>query len=286
MKPIIRGIRWRITGNTFSMADYDFGTLQVFVQGDLLDMHFPYGDNTSLAVVKDMRAHFDKPRKTWKLPLKGRSPDEVCAEIGRKYREKVPPAWPNIVQALETVKCITTRFAVNIGMGGVRLRVPAGHRHAYTLETVPQAIKAKYHWFIPASGMGGHKTHAMIQDILNDDIALYVKSIEYLEGFCLRGKVALEPDDPLLMTITVGATAYGAPVLPSFVDKKLVIEPIFVLPMTIAAAVGDMDDIDMKLDFMAPKDAVTAAKSYEARNRKQPIIDQHHLQGPWRRTRR
>lgn len=267
------------------MARYDFGTLQVFEKGEYLEMHCPFGDPISKGVVKDMRAFWDKVRKCYKIQMRNRTADELTSQIRAKFLARVPAGWAEIAERLSGARCTTTRYVLVIGLGGVRIYLPPGHRHHYTLKAM-NALESKLTYFIPADAMGGTKTHSMIQDIFNDDAALFAKSVEYLHGFSIKGKMKLEVDDPLMMELMVGATIVISPSIPSLMDSKLPTEPIHALPVTVAAAVGDMDEIDVKLDFLDAKAATAAAMAYEAGGRVRPMMDRHHMRGQWRRTRR
>lgn len=268
------------------MLAYDYGTVRLFDTGGALEAHFHKDDLVARNAVKRFRGRFDGNRRCWRVDYA--SPEhreEIASSVKDDILASVVPVWRKALPRLELVQCVTKRFLLVVGAGGVRIRIPSGNKHEYTLrDRIPAADKVgPNEWTIPASACADPVVKQVITDVVTGDKAFYGKCVDYLEGFALSGRLKdVEPDSSRL--IAEGTIVYGLPEFVHAVDDKLQREPVKHYAFVVREREDDDDGMRVDLAFLTHERGYAAAEAIR-RVAKPVVLDSNMVAGRWRRRR-
>jgi hypothetical protein len=268
------------------MLAYDYGTVRLFDTGTSLEAHFPKDDLVARNAVKKFRGRYDGNRRCWRIDYSGPADKErVAAGVKEDILATVAPAWKKALSRLEQIQCVTKRFVLVIGAGGVRIRIPSGHKHEYTLrDRVPLADKVgNNEWTIPASACGDASVKEIITDVITGDRQFYGKCVDYLEGFALSGRLK-DMDPAMAALIAENTIVYGLPEFVHAVDDKLTREPVKHYAFLVREREDEEDGMRVDLLFLTHDRGYAAAEGIRQVGRP-VVLDSNMVAGRWRRRR-
>lgn len=174
------------------MSNIDFGTAQIYVTVDSVDVHVPYDpDVTAGLKAVTPRGRWVGERKCWRFPVgEGGSADEVVGRIREALLNAAPPRWRDALATLGSLAAVTSGYEFRAGPGGIRLRVPPGHPVEYALKKVDGVRQETGKWLVPARLCGGEAVREAVRRIMKDDAARFEDAVEPFTGRCLEGELA------------------------------------------------------------------------------------------------
>lgn len=272
------------------LANHDFGTVRLFVVGDIVEAYFPKDDAASRGVVRGMRGFFDGRRRAWRVdPRNARMSTEAIVEGFRKALVKsAPEKWIQALPRLSTIAATTRNFTLKMGEGGMRVQLPPGHQHEYTLaHDVAGAFKDGQVWLLPAQICANKVVKKIILDVVEDDRLALAAAIDYLDGFVFTGELDVVPDEIGQIGLAAGGIVFADPSFVRLADQNIGVEPLHEYPMRVAGLEPSREGWSARLAVLAGEAGWRAlgtryAKPREGRSK---ALDGTHLSGRWVRRR-
>lgn len=270
------------------MPVHDFATVRVYDMGDTLEIYFPKGDEATKGAVKAHRGHWDGSRYCWRIDSDRTNKPfpEVIEAIRQAILASAPDGWRSSVEQMAAICSVTRDFAVRFAEGGVRLDLPRGHKHHWTLKEGGLAIKDKDSWLIPSGMFTDATLQKVIKEVVKDDQVALSKALDYLEGFQLVGELDLAEGEVEQVGIATGRII---PVDPSFVrkaDTSIAAEPLTIYPMKVLAFSKGEQFHPARLAFVTGEEAYYfSRKALDPRQEMPPSLDMRHVAGKWVRRR-
>jgi hypothetical protein len=272
------------------LPNHDFGTVQLFVVGDNVVAYFPKGDAASRGLVRGMRGTFDGARMAWRVDPKNARMDtgQIVASFRRALVEAAPEKWLMALPRLSTLAATTRRFTMKLGEGGMRLQLPQGHAHEYTLkEEVAGAFLDGRVWLLPAAICANKTVKGIILDVVEDDRRALSDAIDYLEGFVFSGELVLVPEEAGEIGLIPGATVFADPSFIRKADANIGLEPLHEYPLRVLEVREGESSHHAKLEVLTGEEGWRALGARYGKGlavRSKPL-DVTHLYGRWSRRR-
>lgn len=271
------------------MSLHDLGTVRLYEMAGTLELFFPRGDTITRGVVKSLKGRWDPNRKAWKIdPSRVRSDvPGVIETIRSEILKAAPPNWQAALPKICEIVSTTKRFGINIGPGGVRIELPRGHKHEYTLKSdVPGAERDGHMWLLPADICNGPVAKGVIQDVINDDRAALSGSLDYLEGYVISGEMALGPGEDEDLGLVPEAVVFADPSFVRAADAGIPQEPLKLYPLRVLSTEQGETGPKVRLAFLTGVDAYRYLRHRLRPSAPQaPVLDLRHVKGKWSRRR-
>jgi len=270
------------------MPVHDFATVRVYDMGDSLEIFFPKGDLATKDAVKSYRGRWDGQRFCWRIDAarSGKPLSEIIEGIRQAILAKAPDGWAASVEKMAAVCNVTRQFGVRFAEGGVRLELPRGHKHNWTLKEDSLATQDKDSWLIPASLFVDPKMQALVKDIVRDDQAALSKALDYLEGFQVCGDMDLAEGEMQSIGIEVGKIIAADTSFVRKVDAGMEAEPLTLYPLRVLAIEAKEQFHFARLAFVTGEEAYYyLRKVLDPRKDLPPCLDMRHATGKWVRRR-
>lgn len=267
-------------------ATHDFGTVRLYESSGIVMASFPFGDMVTRNVVKGFKARLDKPRKAWRIdPHYAKcETSEIVAAVRSALVEAAPQVWRDALPALGGLVTTTRNYEMKAAEGGIRLSLPPGHVHDWTLKNaVKGPEKDGNSWLIPAIYCDDGPIKNVIRDVIRDDMKALATAIDYLGGFTFSGKLDLTDGEAEAIGLAVGQRVFANPSFLRKADPIIGPEPVTEYVLQVASLEAVDDKVAASLKVVHGQDAWKAlraryAKAVEARSMP---LDMRHLWGKW-----
>ena len=271
-------------------ATYDFGTVRLYESSGVIEASFPFGDTVTRDVVKSFRARFDKPRKAWRIDphYAKRETGEIVHAIRSALIESAPQPWKDSLPALGGLVTTTRNFEMKAGEGGIRIVLPAGHVHEWTLKNaVKGPEKEGNSWLIRAVYCDDGPIKNVIRDVIRDDMKALAAAIDYLGGFSLSGSLDLTESEVLALGLVKGAKVFANPSFMRKADPIIGPEPVTEYVLEVLSTSQADDKVAVTLKVVHGADAWKALRARYAKplDARTMPLDVRHLWGKWVRRR-
>jgi hypothetical protein len=266
------------------MAMIDFATVQVYCMDDFVEVVFPF-DRDFGTFLGTLKGRWTPQRKAWqiKTSISELSIDQIVEKIEERLRQGAPDKWDKIIEVMRSHGCVYNKFEVFAGLGGVRLKMPAGHPCHHYLKAVPHCENVRTTWQIPARSFKNEVVQNSLKRLWDEDFKKYRDFLEPVGERGLIGRVAVPAEQEEAYGIKKGALV---PITPSFLkiaDPAMADTPV----REIAFEVVKMErrgDNDLKVTL----EYAEAEAGYEILKRRvyspncSPALDQsHHIDDKW-----
>ena len=271
------------------MLKYDFGTVRLYDAGEVIEAFFGRNDLVARNAVKNLKARFDGSRKSWKINPKfaRKNQDEIAESIKRDLLADAPQKWTEIYEKMMVTTSTTKKFGIYCGAGGIRLVFPPGYRHDHTLKKLPGlAERDGFNWLIPAKSLTDKRINQVFKDTINDDKLEFIKCMEFLEGFQLKGTLSLIENEKQEIGLEVGKVVFVEPSFVRKVDAHLGNDPLIVYPVKVRSASETDEGLSVKLNFIAGEEAWKMTSRFlNPTKTAMHALDTRHLTEEWVRRR-
>lgn len=271
-------------------STHDLGTVRIFELSGVLDVHCPKGDTNTREAVKRLKARWNPDRRCWRIdPAFARMDSAKIVEtLGTAVLGATPAGWQSALPKLSQITSTTRKFALYIGAGGVRLELPRGHKHEYTLKNkIPEAELDGQSWLIPAGICDRTDVKGVLADCVGDDRKALGDCLDYLEGYTISGRLTLVSGELEQLGLSDGALVFSDPSFIRKVDDDIPAEPLKLYPLRVSSiAPGEDGGVEAKLRFVTGPDAYALLRERLIPGKTAaPVLDVRHVEGRWTRRR-
>lgn len=190
------------------MAIYDFGTVRCFSDEEGVDVYFDRNDGVTKARVKELKGNFNPAAKRWRVVSRfaRKSSEQIVASLREALEEAAPEWWKNALPGLAVHACVTRKYGLKIGIGGMRLDLPPGHPLDYAFENqVPGAVRDGRSWLVPPDAIRSSVVKKGLERVLREDKKLFADASGFIGPRRIAGNLALKPDEVAALGLKAGA---------------------------------------------------------------------------------
>ncbi len=274
------------------LATHDYGTVRLFEDGDIVEAYFPKADLVTRGVVKSMRGYFDGNRKAWRVNPRNarRATGDIVVAIREALERAAPEPWMKALPVLAKIAATTRRFDIKLGEGGMRVELPPGHKHEWTLKNkVEGASKDGPTWLVPAQNCADKTVKGIINDVILDDRKVLADAVDYLGGFAFQGDLDLEDGEEGLIGLIPGTVVFADRSFLLKADPDLTAEPLHEYALLVRSFARDAagERATARLAVLSGPDGWTALRTRFATSRsiRSRSLDVRHVKGKWVRKR-
>lgn len=269
------------------MSVIDFATLQVYRMDDLLEVVFPFDKELS-GFMKSMKGRWAPQRKCWQIKpaFARRSADEIIFAIEEKLQEHAPKRWPEILEVMKDHGCVSSKFEIFAGKGGVRLKMPAGHPCHYYLKEVPNAQNTRNEWQIPARDFSHDAVQKSLARLYKDDEKAVREQLEPVEERGLVGELTLGDDQLEAFGMSKSAEIAALPSFLEVADPAMGRVPLREIGFEVVKMDRRGDDrLKVRLEYLEPDRAYALLKTRVFDQNKTRALESVHAHEDWAQKR-
>jgi hypothetical protein len=271
---------------------HDHGTVRIYETADGFEVFSPRFDLATREVLRSLKAYFDGARRSWRVvPRYTRSkPEDVLIRLQKGLEDAAPEGWLAKVAAMSKMRTTTRRFSLSIGLGGIRVEVPPGHKHEWTLKNLDKQKMAErdgVSYLVPAA----YCTNAAVVDVLKtiaeDDRSALATAVDYLEEFTLRGELSLAPEEVEMFGLNQAANSivFAEPSFVRAADGSIPSEPIDAYPLRLLMFKPAEGGGEAKFAFITGIDAWKIIRQRNAGDMPGKALASRQCKGHWARRR-
>lgn len=205
----------------------DFGTALAVIAGERIEVSFPY-DPQLIKTLKSLKGRWDPSRRCWSVNLRFArcDVDTVLSRIGQALLDEAPPQWPQALESLKALVCVTKPYELFAGEGGIRVALPAGHPGEYQLRAMKGVKHDRSRWYIPAKLCSQAEVRKLVERMVREDMARYGDWLEAAVGRRLVGDLLLEEERRARAGLVVGNPLYATAAFVRKVDEPFADTPL------------------------------------------------------------
>jgi hypothetical protein len=284
------------------MRKHDFGTCQVYVDNDLIDVYFAKAHDEIKNLVKSRwRARWEGERFCYRIKLREvrDSGAEIVAAIEAALFAAAPSKWQEMVGRLGSMVCASKRYEIKIGAGGLRVMLPGGHSLHYHISKLLGEKQRSDTWELPAKAIKGSDMRYILEKAVKEDLKVFTEEVEPYEGRTITGTALLEPRLADAYGITKGSIIFAnysflRTADPQVVNPEIVRRQVRAWPFIVnsrddkpEASYTDLPPgvgITLQLRYPPAQVGYNAVRSYIALEEKDrpPALDDPHAQFKWK----
>lgn len=175
----------------------------------------------------------------------------------------------------------------------MRVELPPGHKHDWTLKNVQGASKDGASWLVPAQFCAEKVVKGVINDVMLDDRKALAEAIDYLDGFVFSGDLDLTPGEAETLGLAAGGVVFSDPSFVRTADPGLGPEPLYEYPFKVRSfdvvrseETGD-ERYSAKLSVLCGNAGWTALRTRfcSPMDARTLPLDGRHVKGKWVRRR-
>jgi len=274
------------------LATHDYGTVRLFEANGIVEAYFPKSDLVTRAVVKSLRGFFDGSRRAWRVTprIARKETGDIVVAIREALEKDAPEAWMKALPTLGRICATTRRFHIKLAEGGMRLELPPGHKHEWTLKNkVEGADKDGPTWLVPARHCADSLVKGVITDVIRDDRKVLSDAVDYLDGFAFEGGLDLTPGEAGAIGLIPGNVVFADPSFIRAADPDLGQEPVHEYALAVRSYKEDPEGerTTVRLAVVTGQDgwAALRARFSSPQGVRSPSLDVRHVKGKWARKR-
>lgn len=264
----------------------DFGILTAVESESTIEFYFPYNPSI-VSLMKSYKARWNPQRKCWHITKQDSENKEWAANIlkgiGSALLKDSPDAWKNKFVDLCSLCCVTRKYELAIGEGGMRIALPGGHPLEYRFKENDKIQRNQGKFFIKAQDAISQEIFDAVKRIIKEDRDIYNDWMEPAIGRGLEGNLDIQAFRPDL----VNKNDYIAFVSRSFlknVDSAFGNAPINTHAMRVKKLTKSEDgkNILIALSYLELKEGYDLLASFTKNNSKPPVLTEKNTSGKWR----
>jgi hypothetical protein len=178
------------------MRKHDFGTCQVYVDSDVIDIFFAKAHDEVKNLVKTRwKARWEGERFCFRIKRRfvQDSEEEIVSAIEAELYAAAPPQWKEIVSRNGSIVCASKRYEIRMGAGGLRIMLPGGHPLHYHISKLTGEKHRSDTWELPAKAVKGSEMRYILERAVKEDLKVFTEEVEPYEGRTITGTALLEP---------------------------------------------------------------------------------------------
>lgn len=284
------------------MRKHDFGTCQVFVDDDVIDVFFAKAHDEVKNLLKTRwKAKWEGERFCYRIRRRFVKDDaQVIVEaIEAELFSAAPPPWKAMVERLETMVCASKRYEIKIGAGGLRIMLPGGHPLHYHISKLIGEKQRSDTWELAAKAVKGSDMRYVLEKAVKEDLKVFTEEVEPYEGRTITGTALLEPRLADAYGIHPGSIIFAnysflRTVDPQVVNPDIVRRQVRAWPFVVNSRVDEPEPsytdlpagvgVTLQLRYPPADVGYRAVRSYVAlpENDRPPALDDPHAMFKWR----
>jgi hypothetical protein len=284
------------------MRKHDFGTCQVFVDSDVIDVYFARAHDEIKNLVKTRwKARWEGERFCYRIKRRFVQDDEaeILAAIEAELYSAAPPVWKDMVGRLGSMVCASKRYEIKIGAGGLRIMLPGGHSLHYYISKLLGEKQRSDTWELPAKAVKGSEMRTILERAVKEDLKVFTEEVEPYEGRTITGTALMEPRLADAYGITKGQIIFANYSFlrvadPQVVNPDIVRRQVRAWPFVVnsredkpEASYTDLPEgvgVTLQLAYPPAEDGYKAVRGYVALPEadRPPALDDPHVMFKWR----
>lgn len=235
------------------MPTVDFGSVTLSVDDNRIEAYFPFEHGELRSVAKRFKGHFNGDRKSWVVipSVVGKTEEEIVEAFEKELWSHAPNGWREASEKFAAFACVSKKFSVKFGAGGIRIVLPGGHVGNWTLHEMMNR-KGKQPrdttWDIPARDANSKIIMPLIKRIAEEDQAAFEKATEAYVGRTTRGTLHLTSEEADALGLKVGNIVFAEYAFVKEADPTIVPMPIHCWPYLVTAR-SDKPGENYDLDY-------------------------------------
>lgn len=178
------------------MRKHDFGTAQLFMDDDSIDVFFarPHDEIKNL-VKNQFGARWDGDRRCFKIRMKfvkGYSQEDIVAAVENELYANAPPVWRNMVAKFGGIVCASKRYEVKLAAGGLRIMLPGGHPLHWHIAKMTGDKHKSDTWELPAKSLKGSDMRMILEKAVTEDRKVFIDEVEPYEHRTITGTALMD----------------------------------------------------------------------------------------------
>lgn len=178
------------------MRKHDFGTTQLFLDEDAIDVFFARPHDEIKNLVKSRwGGRWDGERRCFKIRMrfvKGDSQEDIVAAIESELYANAPPVWRSMVEKFGGIVCASKRYEIKIGAGGLRVMLPGGHPLHWHIAKMTGDKHRSDTWELPAKSLKGSDMRMILERCVKEDRNVFIDEVEPYENRTITGTAMLD----------------------------------------------------------------------------------------------
>lgn len=264
------------------MAIYDFGTVRCFSDDEGVDVYFGRNDGITKASVKELKGSFNGAQKRWRVVCRfaRKRSDEIVESLRQALESSAPEWWKTALPSLAPHACVTRKYGLKIGIGGMRLDLPPGHPLDYTFEnSVPGAARDGRSWLVPPDAIRLPVVKKALERVLQEDKKIFAEAAGFIGPRRIAGSLALKPEDIAALLLKDGALVAADRSFLAKADPEMPVNEMveWCLRVEQIAPVGDVHAVVLR--YADLKDAFMFLRTRRADPMPAPALGGHHATG-------
>ena len=285
------------------MNKYDFGTCQVYVADDVIDVFFARAHSEIKALLKTRwKARWEPTRFCFRIRRRFVQDGEeaIIGAIESELYAHAPGRWKEMVEGrLGKLVCASKRYEIKIGAGGLRIMLPGGHPLHYHIAKMTGDKHRSDTWELPARSISGADMRMILEQAVAGDLKVFREEVEPYEGRTITGTALMEPRLADHMGIAEGAIVFANYSFlkvadPQVVDPNIVRRQVRAWPFVVKSrsdapepGYDDLADgvgITLQLVYPPAKTGYDAVRSLVVlpEDERPPALDDPHVRHKWK----
>lgn len=222
------------------MPTVDFGSVTLSVDADRIEVFFPFEHGELRGTCKRFKAQFNGDRKSWVIipSLTKNTEESVVEAFEKELWSHAPNGWREAVGKFSAFACVSKKFAIKFGAGGLRITLPDGHVANWTLHEMMNRKGRQPRettWNIPARDANAKIVMPLIKRMADEDKAVFEKATEPYVGRTTKGTLHLHPEEADQLGLVVGNMVFAEFSFVKAADPTIVPMPVQCWPFLVTA---------------------------------------------------
>lgn len=245
------------------MPLHDFGTVRVFAGTDQVDVFLPRADTDVKSVLKRLKGRWVPDRKCWRVVPRFAKTESsrIVAEIEKTLLAAAPKGWEAALPTISRFACVTRKYELRVGAGGIRLSLPPGHPSDYAMRKIPGAQKEAESWLVPAGTCVLPEIKPVIARIVKEDRELFRDALTYVRGRSISGTIHVTDEDARSMGLVPDGVVFADLSFMKTAEPQIPPAPVLEYGFKVRKAARSGDEVEARLDYLEDDAAYAEAKA-------------------------
>lgn len=272
------------------MPLHDFGTVRVYSAEDHVDVFFPKGEEGVKNLLKSMKGRWMPDRRCWRVVPRyiRKNSEEVVAAIENLLLDEAPKGWREALPKISTFTCVTKKYELRVGAGGLRVTLPKGHPCNYAIGKIPGVQKDKDSWLVPSDSTVHPDMKPILTRIVKEDRDLFAESLEFVQRRVITGFLEMSDEDVERHGVQEGAFIFVEPSFLQVVDPNIPNPPTYEQALKISSLKKEKEGLwEASLSYLSDKEAYPLMKKrlVQERDERKPALNLTHASQRWQNKR-
>jgi hypothetical protein len=261
------------------VAIFDFGTVRCFSDEEGVDVYFGRNDGTTKARIKELKGNFNPATTRWRVVCRfaRKSSEQIVDSLREALEQAAPEWWTKALPSLSPHACVTRRYGLKIGIGGMRLDLPPGHPLDYAMENeVPGAARDGRSWLVPPEAIRLPVVKKAIERVLREDKKVFADAAGFIGPRRIAGSLTLKTEDLAALGLKESALVAADRSFFAKADPEMPVNEMIEWCLTVEriAPIGDVHAVVLR--YADLKDAFMFLRARRADPMPAPALGGHH----------